>query len=218
MSQWNIAAAQYASRHHCIGEHVNHHLHFISAAADLRCDLLVFPELSLTGAAADAFSLPCPPTQRQLNPLNQAASACNMTVIAGITLDTEAGRQKGLALFIPGQPHAVCTPLGRRACPVPGKSQVNVLGDPDDAPGLDAQAILMTSCLAVGENRWTATLSRLQRFAHRYAIAVLMANARSGSALWDARGQLIVRADQGELLLTGSFDQRGWQGDIIPLR
>ena len=93
MSQWNIAAAQYASRHHCIGEHVNHHLHFISAAADLRCDLLVFPELSLTGAAADAFSLPCPPTQRQMNPLNQAASACNMTVIAGITLDTEDGLQ-----------------------------------------------------------------------------------------------------------------------------
>ena len=93
-----------------------------------------------------------------------------------------------------------------------------MLGDPDDAPGLDPQAILMTSCLAVGESRSTATLSRLQRFAHRYAIAVLMANARSGSALWDARGQLIVRADQGELLLTGSFDQRGWQGDIIPLR
>jgi hypothetical protein len=31
-----------------------------------------------------------------------------------------------------------------------------------------------------------------------------MANARNGSALWDEKGQLIVRADKGELLLTGS--------------
>lgn len=218
MSQWNIAAAQYASRHNDIGEHVKHHLHFISAAADLRCDLLVFPELSLTGAACDAFSLPSPPTEQQLNPLVHAASACDMTVIAGITVDTDAGRQKGMALFVPGESHAICAPLNSRACPVPGKSQVNVLGNPDDTTNLDPQAVLMTSCLAVSDNRWTSTLSHMQRFAHRYAIAVLMANARSGSALWDARGQLIVRADQGELLLTGSFDQRGWQGDIIPLR
>ncbi|MGS6396724.1 carbon-nitrogen hydrolase family protein, partial [Enterobacter hormaechei] len=28
---------------------------------------------------------------------------------------------------------------------------------------------------------------------------------------------LIVRADKGELLLTGSLGQQGWQGDIIPL-
>jgi hypothetical protein len=27
-----------------------------------------------------------------------------------------------------------------------------------------------------------------------------MANARGGSALWDEKGQLIVRADKGELL------------------
>jgi hypothetical protein len=57
----------------------------------------------------------------------------------------------------------------------------------------------------------------LQRFAHKYAIAVLMANARGGSALWDDKGQLIVRADRGELLLTGSLNRQGWQGDIIPL-
>ena len=57
----------------------------------------------------------------------------------------------------------------------------------------------------------------IQRFAHKYAIAVLMANARSGSALWDEKGQLIVRADKGELLLTGSLGRQGWQGDIIPL-
>ncbi|HAS0868692.1 TPA: carbon-nitrogen hydrolase family protein, partial [Enterobacter hormaechei subsp. oharae] len=49
MSRWNIAAAQYAPRHNCVDEHVKHHLHFIAEAAGHGCDLIVFPELSLTG-------------------------------------------------------------------------------------------------------------------------------------------------------------------------
>ena len=40
-------------------------------------------------------------------------------------------------------------------------------------------------------------------FSHQYSIAVLMANARGNSALWDEHGRLIVRADRGSLLLVG---------------
>ena len=69
----------------------------------------------------------------------------------------------------------------------------------------------------MGDHRWRQSISNLQRFAHKYAIAVLMANACGGSALWDEKGQLIVRADKGELLVTGTLGGEGWQGDIIPL-
>lgn len=86
-----------------------------------------------------------------------------------------------------------------------------------DSPNLDPSATLFTSCQSVRDYRWRQSISTLQRFAHKYAIAVLMANAGSGSALWDDKGQLIVRADNGELLLTGSLGRQGWQGDIIPL-
>ncbi len=55
-------------------------------------------------------------------------------------------------------------------------------------------------------------------FSHQYSIAVLMANARGNSALWDEHGRLIVRADRGSLLLVGQRSSQGWQGDIIPLR
>ncbi len=58
MSRWNIAAAQYAPRHNCVDEHVKHHLHFIAEAAWHGCDLIVFPELSLTGPGGT--SLPPP--------------------------------------------------------------------------------------------------------------------------------------------------------------
>lgn len=192
MSRWNIAAAQYAPRHNCVDEHVKHHLHFIAEAAWHGCDLIVFPELSLTGPGGT--SLPPPPDDLQLAPLLHAAQSRFITVIAGITLQQHGQRQKGLALFTPNLSTIRRYPQGN-----------------------GAGATLFTSSLAVGEHRWRQSIGSLQRFAHKYAIAVLMANARGGSALWDEKGQLIVRADKGELLLTGSLGQQGWQGDIIPL-
>ena len=82
---------------------------------------------------------------------------------------------------------------------------------------IDPAYSLFTSSQSISEPELLSSTSRLQSFSHKFAIAVLMANARGGSALWDEKGQLIVRADKGELLLTGSLGRQGWQGDIIPL-
>ena len=100
---------------------------------------------------------------------------------------------------------------------MPGEKQLSIIHAHADSPNLDPRASLFTSCQSVEDNRWRQSISTLQRFAHKYAIAVLMANACGGSALWDEKGQLIVRADKGELLLTGTLGGEGWQGDIIPL-
>ncbi|EUM69060.1 nitrilase/cyanide hydratase and apolipoprotein N-acyltransferase [Enterobacter sp. MGH 4] len=149
----------------------------------------------------------------QLAPLLHAAQSRFITVIAGITLQ----QQKGLALFTPNLSTIRRYPQGNGAGVIPGNKRLTIVDNQADAPELDPEATLFTSSLAVGEQRWRQSISSLQRFAHKYAIAVLMANARSGSALWDEKGQLIVRADKGELLLTGSLGRQGWQGDIIPL-
>ena len=215
MSRWTIAAAQYAPRHNCVDEHVKHHLHFIAEAAGHGCDLIVFPELSLTGPVGT--TLPPPPDDLQLAPLLHAAQSRFITVIAGITLQQHGQRQKGLALFTPNLSTIRRYPQGNGAGVIPGDKRLTIVDNQADAPELDPEATLFTSSLAVGEHRWRQSIGSLQRFAHKYAIAVLMANARGGSALWDEKGQLIVRADKGELLLTGSLGQQGWQGDIIPL-
>ncbi|MEH0884766.1 nitrilase-related carbon-nitrogen hydrolase [Enterobacter sp. UNJFSC 003] len=215
MSRWNIAAAQYAGQHNNVDEHVLHHLRFIEEAAHQQCDLLVFPELSLTGPGKGA--LPPPPDDLQLAPLLHAAQSLNITVIAGTTLIHDGQRQKGLALFTPNIDSIRRYPQGSGASLIPGDKQLSIIDIQSDSPNLDPDATLFTSCQAVGDHRWRQSINTLQRFAHKYAIAVLMANARSGSALWDDKGQLIVRADTGELLLTGSLGRQGWQGDIIPL-
>lgn len=49
MPAWNIAAAQYGVQPGNLRANISHHLDFIHHAAAEQIDLLVFPELSLTG-------------------------------------------------------------------------------------------------------------------------------------------------------------------------
>jgi len=218
MSQWKVAAAQYDPGHNGIDAHVKHHLRFIDAAARQQCHLLVFPELSLTGSATNGGVLPAPPCEQDLAPILHAVRTHNITVIAGLTRDIDGNRQKAVALFSPEMSSVLRYPQGNGACLTPDDRQLIIVDSKTELPPLDPLTTLFTSGQAVGEARWRDSISRLQRFAHKYAIAVLMANAHGNSALWDSSGQLIVRADKGELLLTGSWNQQGWQGDIIPLR
>ncbi len=118
MSHWNIAAAQYGGLHQTVDDHVTHHLRFIAEAARQRCDLLVFPELSLTGSGAP--TLPSPPDDAQLEPLLNAAHLHQITVIAGLPLEQNGQRQKGLVLFSPARHRILRYPQGRGASLVPG--------------------------------------------------------------------------------------------------
>lgn len=218
MSPWNVAAAQYTPGRQGIDAHVQHHLRFIDAAARQQCHLLVFPELSLTGPANESGLLVAPPSEHDLAPVVRAVHTHNVTVIAGVTLNSEGIRQKGVALFSPKMARPVCYQQGSGAYLSANAPHLLIVENKAELPPVDPLAALFTSSQAIGETRCRDSINRLQRFAHKYAIAVLMANAHGNSALWDASGQLIVRADKGELLLTGSWGKQGWQGDIIPLR
>jgi hypothetical protein len=92
MSHWNIAAAQYGGLHQTVDDHVTHHLRFIAEAARQGCDLLVFPELSLTGSGTT--TLPLPPGDAQLEPLLDAAHRYRITVIAGLPVERMVSARK----------------------------------------------------------------------------------------------------------------------------
>jgi hypothetical protein len=83
MSRWNIAAAQYAGQHHSVDDHVEHHLRFIAEAARQQCDLLVFPELSLTGPGTT--TLPAHPAIGSWNLCLPPPVPPHYPVIAGLT-------------------------------------------------------------------------------------------------------------------------------------
>ena len=222
MPVWTIAAAQYEPRNRSVAENITHHLRFIDAAAAASCEVLFFPELSLTGPVRNA-SLPLPPDADELRPLCEAASRHKIMVIAGLPVMKNGKPVKGLAIFVPGRQAPVICAQGKGACLTPAQTNINVLPLNADPGELDPTASVMATGYCPDEPLEQQSTATLQRFAHRYAIAVLKSDYASGtllggSALWDEQGQLIVRADRGELLLTGQKHAEGWQGDIIPLR
>lgn len=221
MPEWTIAAAQYAACNRSVAENVAHHLHFIEAAAKLDCDVLLFPEMSLTGPG-EARHLPVPPDVELLRPLSYAARRHAMTIITGIPVDVDGERTKGVAIFLPGASAPLTACQGQGTCLTPVGCQTGTFDGGAEGCEIDPQALLLATGICSEECEQLQSVQRLQRFAHRYAIAVLKSSyacgaTSGGSALWDESGQLIVRADEGELLLTGRKHDGGWEGDIIPL-
>ncbi|MFV0261440.1 MAG: nitrilase-related carbon-nitrogen hydrolase [Kluyvera sp.] len=222
MLTWTIAAAQYAPRKGDVAENIIHHLRFIDAAAEQACKVLIFPELSLTGPNNEQ-TLPAPPCDNQLQPLHDAAQRHQMTIIAGLPMENDGKRIKGIVIFAPDATTPRKQQQGHGTCLAPESDQMSVFELNHEGCELSPQASLLATVSCMAEPQQQRTTQRLQRFAHKYAIAVLKSNYASGtfsggSALWDENGQLIVRADGGELLLTGRKSAQGWQGEIIPLR
>jgi Predicted amidohydrolase len=222
MLAWSIAAAQYAPHDDSVVENITHHIRFIDVAAELGCKILVFPELSLTGPEGEN-GLPVPPTEIQLQPLMDAARQYQMTIIAGLPVEENGIRHKGVAIFRPDAQKPFHCLQGNGTCLTPGSRNVSVFNLNSEGCDLAPQASLLATVGSTSESNLNQNTQRLQWFARKYAIAVLKSNYScdsfsGGSALWDENGQLIVRADQGELLVTGRKSAQGWQGDIIPLR
>lgn len=222
MLAWSIAAAQFAPRDGSIADNIVHHLRFIRAAASLECKVVVFPELSLTGPAGER-GLPSPPDAAELQPLVDAASQHQITIIAGMPVEENGLRSKGVAIFSPHLRQAYTCRQGNGTCLTPESQYISVFNLSNDGCDLASQASLLATLTSTAESQQSLNTQRLQWVARKHAIAVLKSNYScddfsGGSALWDETGQLIVRADQGELLVTGRKSAQGWQGDIIPLR
>ncbi|HCC0888396.1 TPA: carbon-nitrogen hydrolase family protein [Salmonella enterica] len=218
MSSWKIAAAQYAPLTASPAEHVAHHLEYIELAARQQCELLVFPSLSLSGCGERSQPLPAPPDEALLQPLSHAANTHHMTIIAGMSVEHNCRFVKGIAIFAPGITSPLIFHKSHGACIARQKSAISVMDEQPEGVDIDPSFTLFTTSQCLNEPALHTSTARLQRFSHKYALAVLMANACGSSALWDESGQLIVRADSGSLLLTGLRTTEGWQGDIIPLR
>jgi hypothetical protein len=217
MPAWTIAAAQYTARNRNVAENIAHHLRFIDAASKQACQLIVFPEMSLTGPNACA-PLPPPPDEELLQPLSFAATRHGMTIVVGLPVEMNGKRSKGVAIFIPDAGSPLTLLQGQGTCLTPQARHISVLAPGAEGSELDPFASLLATGTCTCEFQQQQSVQQLQRLAHQYAIAVLKSNYADGSALWDENGQLIVRADSGELLLTGRKYANGWEGDIIPLQ
>ncbi|MDP2771594.1 MAG: carbon-nitrogen hydrolase family protein [Giesbergeria sp.] len=106
-----IAAAQTSSLPNEVAANVRTHLRFVEAAAATGVQVLVFPELSLTGyELADIGHTALDPNAPVLQPLCAAATRYGMALIVGApTIAAERGHKPGIGAFVfePDGSHAV---------------------------------------------------------------------------------------------------------------
>ncbi len=105
MPSFTIAAAQPSSVKGDIVANVQIHTDFVRIAAEHDVDVIVFPELSLTGYEPElAGDLILAPEDKRLHRLHELSRRLDLTIIAGAPV--ESGSEKphiGTLIFSPGQ-------------------------------------------------------------------------------------------------------------------
>lgn len=246
MSGWNVAAAQSGSRPGDITWNIQHHFEFIRHAASLRVDLLLFPELSLTGyelpqMAELALSLDDP----RLQPFADASVEHQMGISIGLPLISEDNVRLSAATFLPdgtrfayskrnlyGEEKQIF--VQGTTVPMFGHRRHNVVlaicADISVAQfAQDAArqgADLYATSVLVSEQGYQKDCEYLARWSQDYRMAVMMANhawptgdfeSAGKSAFWGPDGRLVVQGGSGEQLIIARRSGNHWQGEVHPL-
>ncbi|WP_426818035.1 carbon-nitrogen hydrolase family protein [Winslowiella sp. 2C04] len=246
MLPWSVAAAQYASRSRDIDGNISHHLSFIQQASRQQIDLLLFPELSLSGYELEvgpqlALSL----NDARLDQFAEAAHQHQMNIIVGMPLRVDHHYHIGAVTFLPDGTrfaYAKRHLLGSesqffqpgRGGPVFGTPTRNVaiavcadiVIEQFARDAAECGADLYAASVLVSEKTYDSDCHSLSRWSADYRMAVLMANhakptggyeSNGGSAFWDAEGNKVICSGSGELLMVVRRTPQGWQGEIHPL-
>lgn len=242
-----IAAGQFAPVPGCIDENMRYHEMLIESAASAGVNLIIFPELSLTGyepEKADELALA---DETCLSSLQVLSDRHDMTIIVGAPLRVKDGKPAIGACVISSKQSVSCY---RKMYLHPGESDYFSAGDTEFVfkersfnVGLalcaDAgQPVHVESTVQQGAEVYlNAVLSaggfdkdsgQLQSYARLYAMPTLMANycGPSGgwkpvgkSSAWDARGELIAQAPEDcAALVIMDLQDAGCSGQVICFR
>ena len=226
MKSLRIAAAQSVSLPGNISANIDMHCAFIRAASAAAVDLLLFPELSLTGYELDLLgSCALKADDAVLAPLRELACSESMTVIVGAPLQncTPHPHIAAITFFPDGRTDVYCkTHLhsGEHAFATAGDGLVRchaLKGElfslaicADTAHEVHAKnaahagASLYLASVLVSEGGYAVDAGLLSTYAAHCAYAVLMANHGGPSGGYAAAGKSAVWAPGGELIVAAA--------------
>jgi predicted amidohydrolase len=217
-----IAAAQYAVVSDEFGANLDRHLLHSTAAANLGVNLLVFPEMSLTGYQVErAAELVVNPYASAFEPLKTLAREASMTILAGAPIRLAstslhiaqlAFLPSGIvaiytkrhlteaesAYFTPGQGGPILRTGGLMVAMAVG---ADITQASHAANAAAHKANIYVASVLLRETAHADETALLQAYARTHKMAVLMANhaAPAGglipvgrSAIWDEQGALIA--------------------------
>jgi predicted amidohydrolase len=209
-----------------IAANVRRHLDFTEAAHRQGVDILVFPELSLTGyeptlaaSLAQAADTDC------LVPLRARAREARMTVIVGLPLRAETTDKPFIAAFIlqPDGTVAVQTKqhlhtgesayfsagtggplLDAGGMPLALAICADFCQPAHAAAAASAGARIYAASALVGETGYPVDSALLQGHAQRHGMAVLLANHGGPTGGWTSAGRSAFWDEQGRLVAATS--------------
>ncbi|ENY75894.1 Nitrilase/cyanide hydratase and apolipoprotein N-acyltransferase [Pseudomonas putida TRO1] len=240
-----LCAVQLASLKGDLPGNLQRHLVCIEQAAALGAELVVFPELSLTGyepSVARQSALPV--TSARLDPLQAACDRLGITVAVGLPLPTPDGIRIGMPIFCPEAPRQAYAKqrLHDDELPyfTPGDQALLLeVGEHRVAPAICYESMFMAHAAVArerGADLYLVSVAKTAKgiregYAHYPEVArelgmpVLMANCvgpadtfigAGGSAAWDSQGHLLASLDDhSEGLIV--LDTRSASAITLPL-
>ena len=219
-----IAAAQSPSVAGDIAANARTHVAFIEAARAAGVQLLMFPELSLTGYELTLLrSHSMKPDDARLAPIRAAAMAAGMTVIVGApTLDDGAALPSIASFeFLPDGSSTICRkqylfgPEQEYAQPGPLGAHCGMLGTQRYAQAVcfdlkhrahadsavAAGASLYLASVLVSKNGYAADASQLYQYAVELQLGTLLANHAAPSGGYESAGRSAFWAPGGALVV-----------------
>jgi predicted amidohydrolase len=217
-----IAAAQSISCAGDLAANITRHQRFIQVAAEQGVQLLVFPELSLTGYERGlAAGLAIAPDASVLQPLRDFAREVGVTTVVGMPIrlpdDSPVligalvlGADGSLGIYSkqhlhPGEEVAFAPGTGGSTLTIGAETvALAVCADFSRASHAAAAAQQGADLYAAGvlitENGYAADTALLQGYASTHSMAVLMANHGGTTGGWESAGRSAIWASDGSLI------------------
>ncbi len=219
-----LCAVQLASLKGDLPANLERHLACIEQAAALGAELVVFPELSLTGYhPAQARQAALPVTSARLDPLQAACDRLGITVAVGLPLPSPDGIRIGMPILSPEAPRQAYAKRRLHDDELPYFSPgvhalLLQLGEHRVAPAICYESMFMAHAAAareLGADLYLVSVAKTAKgiregYAHYPEVArelgmpVLLANCvgpadtfigAGGSAAWDSQGRLLASLD-----------------------
>lgn len=222
MTALTLAAAQSISIAGDVPTNLQRHLAFMRLAAEHGVQLLVFPELSLTGYEPTlAADLAIAPEDALLAPLRAMARELRMTAVVGMPLRLTPGAGVTIGALVLGADGSLAVYTKQHLHPgeevafVPGQGGVPLAWGSDRVAlavcadfshashpqqAAEAGATAYAAGVLVSEGGYAKDSALLQGYAAEHQMLVLMANHGGSTGGWVSAGRSAIWAADGTLI------------------
>ena len=221
-----LCAAQIRSAAGDLDHNIEKHIQLIRLAASEDADIILFPELSLTGYEPKlAEQLATTIDDARFNVFQKSSDENSITIGAGMPMKNDRGTSIGMLIFQPHKPRALYSKQHLHSDELPyfvnGNEQIilNVKDHsiapatcyesllPEHAESISAKANVYFTSVAKSANGIAKAFKHYPSMAKKHSMIVMMANcvgpsddfeSVGNSAVWNSEGELIDKLGENE--------------------